>query len=361
MTPVSFLDRTGVNMTRPSSEPASASAASILSQALQWKDAGDEVVLATIVKAWSTAPRRAGAQMAVRRDGTAVGTVFGPGVDGQVASAAMEALAIGDDKTVSVEINDATASAAGMACGGEMEIRFERLRSGSGGQVDVLREAIDALKGRRSVVLCTRLSDGHRSLISADDPGVGPWAPEARRRAMADDTAISEVDGDGVLFQVFNAPLRLYVVGAVRTARALLAAAQLLGFEVTIVDPRPEAASAFDFTGAKLRIGDVADSLREARLDTRCAVVMLSHAPEIDDPAIIEALASRAFYVGALGSRRSHAARLARLADAGVSPLLAQRIHGPAGLAIGAIGPAEIAASIVAEMIAVLRGAKPST
>lgn len=348
-------------MTRPSSEQASASAASILTQALHWKDAGDEVALATIVKAWSTAPRRAGAQMAVRRDGTTVGTLFGPGVDAQIASAVVVALAGGADKTISVSIDDATASNAGMACGGDMQIRFEALRSGPGGQVDVLREAIDALESRRSVVLCTRLSDGLRSLVSVDDPDIDAWAPEAKRRAMADDTAIGEVDGDDVLFQVFNAPLRLYVVGAVRTARALLAAARLLGFEVTIVDSREEAAKAFDFTGARLRIGDVAVSLREARLDARCAVVMLAHAPEIDDPAIIEALGSKAFYVGALGSRKSHAARLARLAEAGVSPLVAQRIHGPAGLAIGAIGPAEIAASIAAEMIAVLRDAKPST
>ncbi|MGJ7510246.1 XdhC family protein [Variovorax sp. GT1P44] len=348
-------------MTLASSEQAVASAASILSQALQWKDAGDEVVLATLVKAWSTAPRRAGAQMAVRRDGTSVGTLFGPGVDARIASAAVDALATGTDKTIGIEIDDATASTAGMACGGAMQIRFESLRGGAGGQVDVLREAIDALEGRRSVVLCTRLSDGRRALVPVDGPDADAWAPEAKRRAAADDTAVSQIDGDDVLFQVFNAPLRLYVVGAVRTARALLAAARLLGFDVTIVDPREQAANAFDFTGAALRIGDVGVALREARLDARSAVVMLAHAPEIDDPALIEALASNAFYVGALGSRKSHAARLARLADAGVSPLLAQRIHGPAGLAIGAIGPAEIAASIVAEMIAVLRGARPST
>ncbi|MDM0073688.1 XdhC family protein [Variovorax sp. J2P1-59] len=346
-------------MTRSPSDQENASAASILSRALQWKEAGDEVALATIVKAWATAPRRAGAQMAVRRDGTTIGTVFGPGVDAQVASAAVEALAVGDDRTVSIDITDATASNAGMACGGEMQIRFECLRSGPAGQVDILREAMDALKDRRSVVLCTRLSDGRRSLISSDDPGVDAWAPEARRRAMADDTAITEVAGDDVLFQVFNAPLRLYVVGAVRTARALLAAAQLVGFEVSILDPRPEFASALDFTGARLLVGDAAGALREARLDSRCAVVMLSHSSGIDDPALIEAVASKAFYVGALGSRRSHAARLERLADAGVPPRLSKRIHGPAGLDIGAMGPAEIAASIVAEMITALRKSSP--
>ena len=171
-----------------------------------------------------------------------------------------------------------------------------------------------------------------------------------------DDTAISNVDGVDVLFQVFNAPLRLYVVGAVRTARALREAALLLGYDVTIVDPRAELANEPSFAGAKLIVDDVAAALRSAHLDSRCAVVVLAHAPEIDDPALIEAVRSHAFYIGALGSRKSHAARLARLEQAGISHVLAMRVRGPAGLSIGAIGPAEIAASIVGEMIATLRG-----
>jgi xanthine dehydrogenase accessory factor len=118
-------------------------------------------------------------------------------------------------------------------------------------------------------------------------------------------------------------------------------------------------ASALDFTGATLLVRDVAPALHEARLDARSAVVMLAHSPEIDDPAIVEALRSNPFYVGALGSRKSHAARLARLAEAGIPPDLTAKIHGPAGLSIGAVGPAEIAASIVAEMIATLR--KPTS
>ncbi|MEJ8821379.1 XdhC/CoxI family protein [Variovorax humicola] len=330
-------------------------AAAVVEQVLKWKDAGAGVALATVVKAWSTAPRRAGTQMAVHEDGTHFGTLFGTSVDTLVVSAALGALAEGKDAMVNVSVDDATASAAGMACGGALEIRLECIGSGQGAQVGVLREMLEALHSGHSVVLCTALSDGRRLLISGDGPASGAWASEAHKRARMDDTAIALVDGEEVLFQVFNAPLRLFVVGAVRTARALRDAAQLLGFEVTIIDPRAEMAGGPQFVGAAMLVGDVAATMRDLRLDSRCAVVVLAHAPEIDDPALIEAVRRNVFYIGALGSRKSHAARLARLEQAGVLAEQSARIHGPAGLDIGAIGPAEIAASIVAEMVAVLR------
>ncbi|WP_218511437.1 XdhC family protein [Variovorax sp. dw_308] len=345
-------------MTDIHGEKARDLAAAVLEQVLKWKDAGAGVVLATVVKAWSTAPRRAGTQLAVHENGTHFGTLFGASVDTLVVSAALGVLAEGKDTMVKVSVDDATASAAGMACGGGLEIRLECIdgnrHGGQGGQVEVLREALDAMRSGRSVVLCTGLSDGRRLLISSDGPASGAWASEAHKRARMDDTAIALVEGDEVLFQVFNAPLRLFVVGAVRTARALRDAAQLIGFEVTIIEPRAHAVGP-EFSGANMLVGDVGATMRSLRLDSRCAVVVLAHAPEIDDPALIEAVRSHVFYIGALGSRKSHAARLARLEQAGVPADQGARIHGPAGLDIGAIGPAEIAASIVAEMVAVLR------
>ncbi|MEJ8852960.1 XdhC/CoxI family protein [Variovorax robiniae] len=346
-------------MTDVHGEKARDLAAAVLEQVLKWKDGGAGVVLATVVKAWSTAPRRAGTQMAVHENGTHFGTLFGGSVDTLVVSAALGVLAEGKDAMVNVSVDDATASAAGMACGGGLEIRLECIdgigRGGQGGQVDVLREALDAMRSGHSVVLCTGLADGRRLLISGDGPASGAWASEAHKRARMDDTAIALVDGDEVLFQVFNAPLRLFVVGAVRTARALRDAAQLIGFEVTIIEPRDAHAAGTEFAGANMLVGDVGATLRSLHLDSRCAVVVLAHMPEIDDPALIEAVRSHVFYIGALGSRKSHAARLARLEQAGVTAEQSARIHGPAGLDIGAIGPAEIAASIVAEMVSVLR------
>ena len=337
------------------------SPAAILQQALDWRAAGTPVALATVVSAWATAPRRAGAQMAVHRDGTRCGSIFGAAVDAHIADAALAALESGTERLLSVPVDDSTALSAGLACGGTMEVRLETIHDCAAGQVGVLRDTLQAVRERRSVVLCTRLADGRRSLLAAAAPDAGPWSATARQRARSDETGIAAVDGEEVLFQVFNAPLRMFVVGAVASARALLDAALLIGFELTIIDPRPERVAALDWPGAKLVIGDAGPALRERRLDDRSAVVLLSHTPAIDDPAVIEAIGSPTFYIGALGSRRTHAARLERLQQAGFSQAELARIHGPAGLSIGALGAAEIAASIVAEVISVLRRGEAAT
>jgi len=351
-------------MSESAAQPESGSAVvepvEVLRQAIAWKKDSPLVALVTIVKAWPTAPMRAGSQMAVHADGRRCGSVFGPALDARVGAAAIEALAADQDRTLSLAVDDATASAAGLACGGGLEIRLEPLRDGPQGNARALGQTLDAVQRQRGVVLCTALGDSRRMVVATDSPDGDAWTVEALQRARADQTGIALVDGQEVLFQVFNAPLRLFVVGAVRIAAALVDAALLLGFEVSVIDPRPERAHSMPFAGARVLVGPAAEALREMALDERCAVVLLSHAPEIDDPALVRALTSRAFYIGALGSRRTHAARLARLEAAGLGAQVTARIHGPAGLPIGAIGPAEIAASIVAEIIAVLRRGEAS-
>lgn len=344
-------------MTDSSSGPATP--AQILQQAIAWKEGGAEVALATVVAAWPTAPLRAGSQMAVRRDGSCIGSVFGPAVDAEVVRVALGVLAGGAARMLALAIDDATATGAGLACGGPIEIRLEPVadEAATGGKLALLRETAASVAARRSVVLCTALADGRRRLVAADARPVegDGWQAEALRRARNDDSGIAAIGADQVLFQVFNAPLRLFIVGAARAARALLDAARLVGFAVTVIDPRAERMADMSFPGAHTVLADAGAALAEAALDSRSAVVFLSHAPEVDDPGLRVALPSAAFYVGALGSKRTHAARLERLVGQGIAPELGKRIHGPAGLAIGAIGPAEIAASIVAEMIAVLR------
>lgn len=352
-------------MTQARPESAALAPSVILQQALAWQqeDARAAVAMATVVRAWPMGPMRAGSQMAVHADGRRCGTLFDPAVDARIAQAALAAAARGEAETLRIAIDDDTASAAGLACGGAMALRLEGIAAPAAGDVDTLREALAAIEGRRGVVLCTRLADGQRALLSAGGTsGAHAWAAEARRRARTDDTGIATVADEEILFQVFNAPLRLFVVGAVRLARALVDAARLIGFTVTVIDPRPERMQAMGLPDATRVVDEPAPALRAARLDERSAVVCLSHAAEIDDPALIEALGSGAFYIGALGSKRTHAARLSRLAEQGLPAERTARIHGPAGLHIGALGPAEIAASIVAEMIGALRqGDAPTT
>jgi xanthine dehydrogenase accessory factor len=172
----------------------------------------------------------------------------------------------------------------------------------------------------------------------------------------ADKSGVVEDGGRRYFLNVYNPPLRMIVVGAVHIAQPLARMAALAGYEVVIVDPRRAFATAERFPGVTL-IGDWPDdALTELAPDVRTAVVTLTHDPKIDDPALTEALNSEAFYVGALGSTRTHAKRLQRLRDKGFDERALGRIHGPVGLDIGALSPAEIAVSIIAEITQVRRG-----
>ncbi len=225
---------------------------------------------------------------------------------------------------------------------------------------EVLKALNDARAHKRSAVLARRLSDNAQTLRVEGEPILGerwPGAVEAAAEAALgrDKGAKVEAEGDTWFVQPFNPPLRLVVVGAVHIAQALVPMAQVAGYDVTVVDPRRAFASDVRFPGVTLRHDWPDEAMRELAPDRRTAVVTLTHDPKIDDPALEGALASNAFYVAALGSKRTHAARVERLQQQGFTEAQIARIHGPAGLALGAVSPAEIAISVMAEMTQVLR------
>ncbi len=179
--------------------------------------------------------------------------------------------------------------------------------------------------------------------------------PEVDAAHRADRSKTVETPNGDVFLQVFNPPLRLAIVGAVHIAQALAPIASLAGYAVTIIDPRGAFATEARFPDVSL-IDDWPDDAMEAFApDRRSAVVTLTHDPKLDDPALDVALRSEAFYIAALGSRRTHAGRILRLQELGHGDQAIARIHGPAGLDIGAVSPAEIAISVMAEMTRVLR------
>ena len=187
-------------------------------------------------------------------------------------------------------------------------------------------------------------------------PDLDAEVREAARAALARDrSAVVEVAGTSYFLHAMNPPLRLFVVGAVHIAQALVPMASLLGYAVTVIDPRRAFLTAERFPGVTVTTEWPDDALTAAELDVRSAVVTLTHDPKLDDPALRVALASPAFYIGSLGSRRTHARRIERLTGAGQSADALARIHAPIGLDIGAVSAAEIAASIVAELTSVLR------
>lgn len=225
-------------------------------------------------------------------------------------------------------------------------------------KAETLAALQDARAKRRAVTLATRLSDAAEALVYRDD-AKGELAGDAAiiaaaQRAM--DIGKSEtIDvGDAKVFlNVYVPPPRLVIVGAVHIAQSLAPMAAMLEFDVTVVDPRGAWATTQRFPGVKV-IQDWADEAFQAMgLDGSTAVVTLTHDPKLDDPALESALKSDVFYIGALGSRRTHAKRKERLAEVGITEEMFARVHGPVGLNIGAKSPAEIAVSILGQIIEV--------
>jgi xanthine dehydrogenase accessory factor len=201
----------------------------------------------------------------------------------------------------------------------------------------------------RPVVLATELATGEQRILA-------PGESDAARDALRRDACVQHEEGGRRWFlQPWSPPLRMVVVGAVHIAQPLAAMAALAGYAVTIVDPRQAFATAARFPGVALDGGWPDEALRRLAPDARTAVVALTHDPKLDDPALAVALRSPAFYVGALGSRKTHANRLERLRAHGVEDALLAKIHAPVGLAIGARSPAEIAVSILAQVTERLR------
>lgn len=224
---------------------------------------------------------------------------------------------------------------------------------------ETLDRLLEARAAKRRVALLRWLDHGGEALVIDGEVVLGEVpAPVLDTIADAfrrDKGTTLQTDAGPLFIQVFNPPLRLMVVGAVHIAQALVPIASLVGYDVTVIDPRRAFASDARFPGINVRQDWPDEALEALRPDARTAVVTLTHDPKLDDPALDVALRSDAFYIAALGSRRTHAARLERLAALGHDPATMDRIHGPAGLSLGAVSPAEIALAVMAEMTQTLR------
>jgi xanthine dehydrogenase accessory factor len=223
---------------------------------------------------------------------------------------------------------------------------------------ETLAALLAARAAHRPAVLATRLPDGTQYVLP-DQPAPVKLQDEAAMALRRDDSHMVEIDGERWFLAVHAPPHRLMIVGAVHIAQALAPLAAATGFAVTVVDPRRGFASAERFPGIALSHAWPDEALDALQPDNRTAVVTLTHDPKLDDPALDRALHSQTFYIGALGSRKTHAGRLERLATLGHAPEALARIHGPVGLRIGALTAPEIGLSILAEIVATRRGAVP--
>ena len=304
------------------------------------------VALATVIRTWGSAPRPVGAQLVISDDERFQGSVSGGCVEGAVIHAAKDAIETGECLVMEFGVSDQNAFDVGLACGGEIDVLVQPVGLGQGPSVDDIRELVSMRSGRVPVVWEINLSTWERRLRQRDD------GDDALKELFRTDN--SRRDGD--LFQVVhNPPLRLVVVGAVHIAQPLVRMAKIAGYDVVLCDPRERFASAERFPEETFLEGWPDEALTRYGIDARTAVVALCHDPKIDQPALEVALKSEAFYIGALGSKRTHARRVDELTKAGFSVRDIDRISGPIGLDIGASSPAEIAISIIAEMTEQLR------
>ncbi|MBA85494.1 XdhC family protein [Thalassobius sp. S69A] len=309
--------------------------------ALRWYRGGKGAVLATVVETWGSAPRRVGSQLAVSGAGEIQGSVSGGCVEGAVVVEALEALEDGQPRLLEFGISDGDAFAVGLACGGTIRVLVEPV--GAVLPADLLEQLVAARTARRAVAVVADLVEGDRWLTQHGHAD----------RFRLDRSGFEE---DGRFFvTIHNPPLRMIIVGAVHIAQALVPMARLAGYDPVLVDPREAFGSDARFPGERILNDWPDDAIKTLGLDPRTALVLLSHDPKIDDPALEQALTADVFYIGALGSKRTHAKRVDRLTEAGFPPDQIARIHGPVGLDIGAASPAEIAVSILAECTRVLR------
>ncbi len=310
--------------------------------ALDWYRAGRGVAIATVVQTWGSAPRPVGSQLVIDADGAMEGSVSGGCVEGAVITEAIDAIADGEQRLLSFGVSDDEAFAVGLACGGEIKVLIEPV--GPVMPVDILERLTDARAEASPVVYVTDIKESRPRLQAA-------WTYPDRQR-----TDHSGIEEDGRTFvAVHNPPLRMVIVGAVHIAQHLVPMARACGYRPILIDPRPAFGSDARFPGETILDDWPDEAMRALKSDARTAVITLTHDPKLDDPAIMAALESEVFYLGCLGSTRTHAKRVERLKEVGFTDEEIGRIHAPVGLDIGGRQPAEIAVSIMAEVTQVLR------
>jgi xanthine dehydrogenase accessory factor len=313
--------------------------------ARDWLRAGKGAALATVIETWGSAPRRVGSQLAISNDGEIMGSVSGGCVEGAVVVEALEALDDGRCRILEFGVSDDQAFAVGLTCGGRIRVMVEPLGGGQGIATSLLDDLISARAARQAVAVVTDTDGWSREILGySADPD----------RFDADRSGFDAAHPTRFI-AVHNPPLRLAVIGAVHIAQPLLVMARAAGYDATLIDPREAFANEGRFPGTRL-VHDWPDAALAAHgLDLRTAVVTLTHDPKLDDPALQAALDSPVFYIGALGSTRTHAKRVARLKEAGFHEERIARIDAPIGLDIGAKSPAEIAIAVLAQITERLR------
>ena len=324
----------------------------------RWLARGDRVALATVVATRRSAPRPVGAKLAISAQGELAGSVSGGCVENEVYEYAQEVLAGAPPRLLTYGISDDLALSVGLPCGGEIDVFVEEARRPL---AERLMQVVES--NERAVVLTVLAGDdlGAELLVTEDGERIGDApeelaesAPELISRGRS---GVVQIAGRDVFADVYGPPPRLLIYGAVDTAEALCRAAQEIGWRPIVADARARFATSERLpSAAEIVVAWPEETLAQVQPDDATAIVILTHDDKFDVPMIIGALATDAFYIGALGSRRNQERRRERLLEEGVDEAALERVSGPCGLDVGAQTPAETAISILAEIMAVRAG-----
>lgn len=305
----------------------------ILSELNEWTQAGEQIALATVIETWGSSPRPLGSKMAVTRSGKMAGSVSNGCIEGAVFEEAQKVLKSGDAKIAAFGVADETAFEVGLACGGHIEVFVQPL-------TDTHRKLIDMLSRNEPATLRTNLLDGSAELVG----GTGRGSELARR------------DGD-VFVEPFRRLPHMVIVGAIHIAIPLHRLAKLMGYRVTVIDARAKFASRERFPEAdEILVAWPDEAMSKITVDNSTYVVILTHDPKFDLPALRSVLGKEAGYIGAIGSRKTNQNRFDALRREGFTEEQLSRVHGPIGLDLGSRGAEETALGILAEVTAVRFG-----
>jgi xanthine dehydrogenase accessory factor len=314
----------------------------ILSELDRWRSRGDRIAMARVVATRRSAPRPVGSKLIVSEDGELAGSVSGGCVESEVVEAAREVLAGGEPRLLTYGISDDLALTVGLPCGGEIDVWVDEP------DPELLGQLTDVVRSDARAVFFVDLDDGTERLVLDGDNDV------ADDLIRSGHSRIVELHGRRVFADVFGPPPRLLVYGAVDTADALCAAGRMIGWHTIVADARGRFATPERLPNAhEVLVAWPEETLAQVQPDHAMAIVVLTHDDKFDVPMLVGALATDAFYIGALGSRRNQERRRERLLEAGVDESALERISGPAGLDVGAHTPAETAVSILAEIMAI--------
>jgi xanthine dehydrogenase accessory factor len=340
----------------------------------QWTESGARVAVATVVKTWGSSPRAPGAKMLVRENGDIYGSVSAGCVEGAVIEEGLAVLKTEEAKLLQYGVSDDTAWDVGLACGGQIEVLVEPSPTLGAGKVKLFRRMSELLQDRQSCVWMHLLDNlvpdtGRDLLLDEEGATLGSLPGDIQTQVVQEAGELLKVGSSQVrtyqgesgphkiFFEVHRPGPTLILVGGVHISVALAPLAKQLGYRVFVVDPRTAFATESRFPDADGLVLEWPDEgLRQVGLNSSTAVAVLTHDPKLDDPALMVALVSRAFYVGALGSKRTQKLRRERLTKAGIPAETLARLYGPIGLDLGARSPEEIALSILSEIVAVRSG-----